>query len=127
MSDELPPLFGDKPNLKEIFERSLADYYSVNLAVFYTPEVVLPEFLRTPEWKAKADIVRLEYGLDMPVPITDMVVTDDGVAATLSFSRVPCSTYVPWKAVMGLAAEGKRETKTEPTPKKRPSFLKLVE
>jgi hypothetical protein len=41
----------------------------------------------------------LQYGLDMPVPIPDLDVTDEGVTATLSFSRSPHKTHVPWSAV----------------------------
>jgi hypothetical protein len=39
----------------------------------------------------------------MPVPIPDLEVTDAGVSATLSFSRVPHRTYVPWSAVYVIA------------------------
>jgi stringent starvation protein B len=41
----------------------------------------------------------LQYGRNMPVPIHDLEVTEAGVSATLSFSRVPHRTYVPWSAV----------------------------
>ncbi len=41
----------------------------------------------------------LQYGQNMPIPIPDLEVTEDGVSATLSFSRVPHRTYVPWSAV----------------------------
>jgi stringent starvation protein B len=45
----------------------------------------------------------LQYGRSMPVPIPDLEVTDAGVSATLSFSRVPHRTYVPWSAVYVIA------------------------
>ena len=106
---------------KTVFEQALADFYTVDIAVVYTPEVVLPDFLMTPEWKDRKDVVRLEYGLDMPVPITDIVITDDGIAATLSFSRVPCKTFVPWKAVVGFQCDGERP----PVPKSK-TCLKAV-
>jgi stringent starvation protein B len=41
----------------------------------------------------------LQYGKNMPVPIPDLEATEAGVSATLSFSRVPHRTYVPWSAV----------------------------
>jgi stringent starvation protein B len=44
----------------------------------------------------------LQYGRNMPIPITDLEVTDAGVSATLSFSRVPHRTYVPWSAVYAV-------------------------
>ncbi len=41
----------------------------------------------------------LQYGRDMPIPIPDLVVGDEGVSATLSFSRTPCQTFIPWSAI----------------------------
>jgi stringent starvation protein B len=41
----------------------------------------------------------LQYGRNMPIPIPDLEVTEAGVSASLSFSRVPHRTYVPWSAV----------------------------
>jgi stringent starvation protein B len=45
----------------------------------------------------------LQYGRNMPIPITDLEITEDGVSATLSFSRVPHRTYVPWSAVYAIS------------------------
>ena len=45
----------------------------------------------------------LQYGRSMPIPIPDLEVTAAGVSATLSFSRVPHRTYVPWSAVYVVA------------------------
>ena len=47
--------------------------------------------------------VCLEYELDAVVPIPDLVADDEGIRATLSFSRQPHATFVPWKAVMAMA------------------------
>ena len=44
----------------------------------------------------------LQYGRNMPIPITDLEVTEAGVSATLSFSRVSHRTYVPWHAVYAV-------------------------
>jgi stringent starvation protein B len=38
----------------------------------------------------------------MPIPITDLEVTEAGISATLSFSRVSHRTYVPWHAVYAV-------------------------
>lgn len=59
--------------------------------------VVVPDALRA------APHLVLQYGLNMPVPIADLKVTDVGVQATLSFSRVPHTTLVPWSAVYIVA------------------------
>jgi len=41
----------------------------------------------------------LQYGRDMPIPIPDLVVGDEGITATLSFARMPHQTFVPWSAI----------------------------
>jgi hypothetical protein len=97
--------------------------------------------------------LRLDYGYGFQPPIPDLTVDDQGIAATLSFNRVPFRTFVPWGAIYLIAdfdgngavwqedipADLKMdvppETGTaepepapaEPPPKKpRPSHLKLV-
>jgi hypothetical protein len=108
---EDPPVL----NNKTIFEEAIAEYYSIYLAVGWHPDIVLPEFLKTPGWKANKEPIVLEYGLDMPVPISDLKVTEAGVSATLSFSREPFATFVPWAAVLGFSGKDKRP----PEPPKR--------
>jgi stringent starvation protein B len=41
----------------------------------------------------------LQYGYNMPIPIPDLAVDERGITATLSFSRMPHRTFVPWSAV----------------------------
>lgn len=45
----------------------------------------------------------LQYGRDMPVAIPDLSVDDDGIRATLSFARMPHTTFIPWNAVYIVA------------------------
>ena len=45
----------------------------------------------------------LQYGQNMPIPIPDLAVNDKGVSATLSFSRTPYRTFVPWSAIYIVA------------------------
>lgn len=60
----------------------------------------------------------LQYGYDMPVPIPDLTVDEDGIRATLSFQRVPCPTFVPWSAVYILACtDGRGVVYVEDVPK----------
>ena len=61
--------------------------------------VVVPPHLRQ-----RPQLV-LQIGLDLPVPIRDLEVDDDGVFATLSFDRTPFSCTIPWGAVHGLAGD----------------------
>ena len=105
------------------FEAALRDYHVVQLGVAYEPEVVVPTVLMTSSWRERQSIICLEYGLDMPVPIDAMLITDEGVGATLSFDRVPQYTFVPWKEVIGFGVEGERKPATPP---KKKSFLKSV-
>ena len=64
--------------------------------------VVVPTHL-----KGEAHLV-LQYGNDLPIPITDLTVDDEGVRATLSFSRTPQQTIVPWSAVYVIATDDGR-------------------
>lgn len=47
----------------------------------------------------------LQVGLDMPVPIPDLRVDEEGVFGTLSFKGVPFTCFVPWRAVFALVGE----------------------
>lgn len=57
--------------------------------------MVLPEFLTE-----RGPIVTLIYGLNLVVPIPDLVVNEFGIAATLSFSREPHPTFMPWDSLV---------------------------
>jgi hypothetical protein len=48
----------------------------------------------------------LHYGDNLPIPTKDLSITDAGVEGTLSFSRTPTRTFVPWDAVVVVAGEG---------------------
>ncbi len=50
----------------------------------------------------------LQVGLDLPVPIPDLVVDDEGVIGTLSFSRTPFQCRVPWTSVFGMVGDDGR-------------------
>jgi stringent starvation protein B len=66
------------------------------------PGVIVPTHLRT-----EAHLV-LQYGHDLPIPITDLEIDAYGVRATLSFSRTPQLTVVPWSAVYVVACDDGR-------------------
>jgi hypothetical protein len=59
--------------------------------------VALPDFLR------QEPRVVLQYGYNMPVPIADLAIDEEGIKATLSFRRTPYSTVIPWHAVFALS------------------------
>lgn len=62
-------------------------------------DVIVPPWLRH-----QAQLV-LQVGFDMPIPIPDLRVDDDGVLGTLSFSRTPFTCHVPWHAVFALVGD----------------------
>jgi hypothetical protein len=55
-----------------------------------------------PEQYSKHDTLVLQYGLNLANPIPDLNVGEDGISATLSFSRVSKKTFVPWDAVLAM-------------------------
>jgi hypothetical protein len=62
-------------------------------------EVIIPNRL-----KQQYQVV-LQFGLDMPVPIPDLKVDDDGVFGTLSFKGVPFTCTIPWASVFAIVGE----------------------
>jgi len=65
-------------------------------------DVVVPPWLRH-----QAQLV-LQVGMDMPIPIPDLRVDENGIFGTLSFSRTPFSCNMPWNAIFALVgAEGR--------------------
>jgi stringent starvation protein B len=61
--------------------------------------VLVPARLRN-----QAQVV-LQVGLDMPVPIPDLRVDEEGIFGTLSFKGIPFSCFVPWASVFALVGE----------------------
>jgi stringent starvation protein B len=60
--------------------------------------------VKVPQEFASNGHLVLQYGQDMPVAIPDLSVDDDGIRATLSFSRTPHATFIPWSAVYIVAS-----------------------
>jgi len=64
--------------------------------------------VRVPEWYRSEPQLVLQIGFDMPVPIPDLQVDDDGIYGTLSFNRSPFTCVVQWDAVFALAGDDGR-------------------
>jgi hypothetical protein len=88
------------------FEESLVRFWEVRVAFVRHPALQVPDSVLPAEGEAGV----LAYGLDSPVPIVDLGTTLEGICATLSFSRAPCQTFVPWEAVVGVRGYGERVT-----------------
>jgi stringent starvation protein B len=87
----------ERPSKRDAFLALLrAGWASIHLDARH-PGVVVPAM-----FASQAHLV-LQYGRNMPIPIADLEVTEAGVSATLSFSRVPHRTYVPWSAVYAVS------------------------
>ena len=63
------------------------------------------EGVSVPKHLADQPQVVLQVGLDLPVPILDLRVDDEGVFGTLSFARSPFHCIVPWSAVFALVGD----------------------
>jgi len=87
----------ERPSKKDAFLALLrAGWASLHLDARHAGVVVPAPF------GSQAHLV-LQYGRNMPIPITDLEITDAGVSATLSFARVPHRTYIPWSAVYAVS------------------------
>jgi hypothetical protein len=83
----------DKPSKQEAFLSLLKEgWVSLHLDARSEGVVVPAPFSSQPH-------LALQYGYNMPIPIEDLEVTPAGVSASLSFSRIPHRTYVPWSSV----------------------------
>lgn len=63
------------------------------------------ESVMVPKWLKNQPQLVLQVGLDMPVPIPDLRVDDQGVSGTLSFNRARFFCNVPWEAVFALVGD----------------------
>ena len=61
-----------------------------------------------PQWYRSEPQLVLQIGFDMPVPIRDLQVDEDGIYGTLSFNRSPFTCHVQWDAVFALAGDDGR-------------------
>ncbi len=66
------------------------------------------EGVSVPKWLAGQPQLVLQVGLNMPVPIPDLVVDETGISCTLSFNRAPFWCSMPWSAVYALIGEDGR-------------------
>lgn len=87
----------ERPSKRDAFSAFLREgWVSLHLDARRAGVAVPPTFANEPH-------LVLQYGRNMPIPIPDLEVTDDGVSATLSFSRAPHRTHVPWSSVYVVA------------------------
>lgn len=56
-----------------------------------------------PHLKQQAHLI-LQIGLNMPVAIPDLEVTDEGITCTLSFNRSPVWCRLPWSSIYAVVS-----------------------
>ena len=61
-----------------------------------------------PPWFKKQAQLVLQVGLNMPVPIPDLRLDDEGLSCTLSFNRAPFYCVVPWGSVFAMVGDDGR-------------------
>lgn len=61
-----------------------------------------------PAWLKSQPQLVLQVGTDMPIPIPDLRIDDEGVFGTLSFQRSPFTCQVRWSAIFALVGEDGR-------------------
>jgi stringent starvation protein B len=61
-----------------------------------------------PSWFKNQPQLVLQVGLNMPVPIPDLRLDDDGLSCTLSFNRAPFHCVVPWTSVFAMVGDDGR-------------------
>lgn len=60
------------------------------------------EQVQVPPWFKRQPQLVLQIGLNMPKPIPDLNVDDQGISCTLSFSNSPHYCHLPWSSVYAL-------------------------
>lgn len=94
-----------KPRLPPKKDVALALLESTTVFLHLDPRA---QDVRVPPWFKRQPQLVLQVGLNMPVPIPDLVVNEKGISCTLSFSRTPHFCDIPWKAIYALVGEDGR-------------------
>jgi stringent starvation protein B len=92
----------ERPSKHEVFLALLRESWTSLHLDARRPGVIVPAHL-----KSEPHLV-LQYGHDLPIPILDLEVDEHGVRATLSFSKHPQRTVVPWSAVYVVTCDDGR-------------------
>jgi hypothetical protein len=94
-------------NHKDIYTRMLCSGFPVQTYFDAGQCTGLPPHLR-------AGQVRLDLGLNMPVAVHPLDVTDDGITAGVSINRTRHLVHIPWAALMQAVGEDGMPRLTNP-------------
>jgi hypothetical protein len=92
----------ERPSKHEVFLALLRDSWTSLHLDARRAGVIVPAHLKSEPYLV------LQYGHDLPIPIPDLEVDEHGVRATLSFSKQPHRTVVPWTAVYVVTCDDGR-------------------
>lgn len=81
------------------YNQALCDHYLVATWVRVEKCIGMPGYYK--------DQVRLDIGLNTPVPIPDLHVDEQGIRGTISFNRTAHYVIIPWLAVDGFMGADK--------------------
>lgn len=96
---ETPSAFPDK---REVVERLLGR------GMVFLHLDPRQEGVEVPAWLKDQIQIVLQIGLDMPIPIPDLHLEEQGIFATLSFNRSPFGCIVPWRAIFAVVGDDGR-------------------
>jgi hypothetical protein len=96
-----------KPSKREVFDQLLAARPDESIFVMFDPRV---KGASVPPHLAPMTSVMLEIGLNMIVPIKDLLSHAGGFSGVFSFNRVPAYVHVPWSAVFWIGRDVGRES-----------------
>lgn len=96
---EVPPTL---PKKKDVLEALLSDS---NVTLHLDPR---RDGVVVPRWFQNQPELMLLIGLNMPVPIRDLEIDENGVSCTLSFSRTPFWCSLPWSSIFAIVSEPDR-------------------
>ncbi len=92
----------DHPTKREVFDELLANKPHDSIFVLFDPRV---RGASVPAHLAGKTHCALEVGLNMIVPIRDLLSHAGGFSGVFSFNRVPCYVHVPWEAVFWIGRD----------------------
>ncbi len=90
-----------KPSKRTVFD-TLLEQADKSLFVAFDPRA---KGVSVPAHLAVKQHVTLEVGLNMVVPIKDLLSHAGGFSGVFSFNRVPCYVHVPWSCVFWIGRD----------------------
>lgn len=125
-------------NERQMTEAMLPPKKDVAVALLKGPSVYVhldprQDSVIVPKWFKKQPQLVLQVGINMPVPIQDLELGEEGITCTLSFNRAPFWCCMPWSAIYALVGEDGRgmiwpeDVPTELAAKQQKPALKVVD